>query len=816
MNPKIPDEIMGANGQFVWWVGIVLDRFDPWQLGRVRVYIKDWSGIGFDSGEMNKVYSRQGVWAQPILPVTSGAIYGVGQTANMVEGTHVFGFFMDGVRGQVPMILGVMSSIQKDIGQDKRNSITRGNSPKRIRDIKTEDDEESDEFGEMLFRHENTSGDSSYYRYPQGGTAEQHPRPKHEYDGFSVIGGRPTSDGANPVPPIPSSARDTVTSSPSAESIHDVINNNIIGGGCLPEDDGVGAFTNVPTGGSFLYSDLSDSCCSDLCDTYEGLHESGFWDFTAFSVEVPVEEDDPYETSGSSQKPTALEYNLGDDPGKGCWVEPQSPHATVYPFNNVHETESGHVFEMDDTPEAELIALTHRTTSQLRFDPDGSYILRSVNDSYHVTNGYMYESSNKGKVMNHPSYSLTIGSVDVEFNVGDDEFEQVGITLGTGELQEATARGRDFRNFAADMSLTIQNQGAYSVQSSSHMTLIAGDGDQINFDSSKQVKGGGPFPTPDGFDPFVDTPDGWGVSVDEDGNPETDSSGNILFEGPDGEQGTVNDFPDGWEDDCCSGEGGEGEGEGEGGGAIARVANFVSGTRLGHYIITVNSADLGSSAPEADWVGSYICNVNNGSYLVDCRGSGDISLHTDAGSININAGKGGNSGGGSYRLNLDANHVSIGGRIHFTGPNGANEIFANFALLPSYDEEYDQVLGHTGNCEWVWVTIAPCENDSESSESEGTASVSETSDSEYDIGIVSGKEKVVLADASSNDVNTNLPDATNYKNSVVTVKRTDNSGNSVKVATSGGQTIDGDATQTLGSQYSALRVVSDGNNWMIT
>jgi len=53
---------------------------------------------------------------------------------------------------------------------------------------------------------------------------------------------------------------------------------------------------------------------------------------------------------------------------------PESPKKpkTVYPYNNVYESESGHLFEMDDTPKDERIQLFHRSGSYFEYAADGS------------------------------------------------------------------------------------------------------------------------------------------------------------------------------------------------------------------------------------------------------------------------------------------------------------------------------------------------------------------------------------------------------------------------------------------------------------
>lgn len=56
---------------------------------------------------------------------------------------------------------------------------------------------------------------------------------------------------------------------------------------------------------------------------------------------------------------------------QGSPEAPKKPK-TVYPYNNVYESESGHLFEMDDTPKDERIHLYHRSGSYFEYSADGS------------------------------------------------------------------------------------------------------------------------------------------------------------------------------------------------------------------------------------------------------------------------------------------------------------------------------------------------------------------------------------------------------------------------------------------------------------
>ena len=56
-----------------------------------------------------------------------------------------------------------------------------------------------------------------------------------------------------------------------------------------------------------------------------------------------------------------------------------------YPYNNVTQTESGHIFELDDTKDRERIKLMHRTGTFIEMHPDGSEVHKVYGDGYEIT-----------------------------------------------------------------------------------------------------------------------------------------------------------------------------------------------------------------------------------------------------------------------------------------------------------------------------------------------------------------------------------------------------------------------------------------------
>jgi hypothetical protein len=69
---------------------------------------------------------------------------------------------------------------------------------------------------------------------------------------------------------------------------------------------------------------------------------------------------------------------------KTTWKEPVTPYNTRYPYNQVTSTESGHYFELDDTPGAERTHLYHRSGTFFENHPDGSRVDKIVKDKYTI------------------------------------------------------------------------------------------------------------------------------------------------------------------------------------------------------------------------------------------------------------------------------------------------------------------------------------------------------------------------------------------------------------------------------------------------
>lgn len=104
---------------FIWWQGRVENINDPEQAGKVQVQIYNY----YELPPRGRIQKENLPWCIPLLPTTSPSLDGVGDTPQFVEGSRVFGFFVDGAHAGLvskPYIFGTMPIAP---GDDNKNSL---------------------------------------------------------------------------------------------------------------------------------------------------------------------------------------------------------------------------------------------------------------------------------------------------------------------------------------------------------------------------------------------------------------------------------------------------------------------------------------------------------------------------------------------------------------------------------------------------------------------------------------------------------------------------------------------------------------------
>lgn len=117
---------IGREG-FIWFVGVVEDRLDPDQLGRVRVRC-----FGWHTEDKALIPTESLPWAATVHSANVPSSY------TPHEGDWVVGFFMDGESAQVPVILGCLTGAPKEAAKQELGfHDPSGVYPKRINEPST-------------------------------------------------------------------------------------------------------------------------------------------------------------------------------------------------------------------------------------------------------------------------------------------------------------------------------------------------------------------------------------------------------------------------------------------------------------------------------------------------------------------------------------------------------------------------------------------------------------------------------------------------------------------------------------------------------
>ena len=326
---------LGKNN-FVWFNGVVEDRNDPQKLGRLRVRC-----VGIHTDNKDELPTADLPWSQLIHPITSSGISGLVHSPGfIVEGSWVFGYFRDGYAMQEPMVIGTLPGKPVELAETSKGFYDpNGVYPKYKDELPTADLP----WSQLI--HPITSSGISGLGHSPGFIVEGTWVFGYFRDGYAMQ--EPMVIGT--LPGKPAELAET------SKGFYD------------------------PNGIYPKYKDEVDTNRLAVNDTEQphlGLElrkltrKTGVAtaDFDAVAIEDHVS--------------TAIEASDGD-----TWNQPEIPYAAVYPYNHVFESESGHVFEIDDTLDNERLFTSHRTGTSQEIDKDGNQVNIIKGDHYNIVSG---------------------------------------------------------------------------------------------------------------------------------------------------------------------------------------------------------------------------------------------------------------------------------------------------------------------------------------------------------------------------------------------------------------------------------------------
>jgi len=384
---------MGREG-FIWAVGVVEDRYDPLYLGRCRVRY-----LGWHTRDKQQLPTSTLPWSFPLMPITSASQTQVGTSpTGPVEGTWILGFFKDGEDASDPIMLGTLPG-RPDKAGDPRDGFNdpRTWNPKPFQIHK--------ETGEII------ESEAEFTDIPQFPL-------KVELDMNNGVKITERTDD-------PAKHED--------KELWDFAYN----------------FPNI----RFLNEPTTPRLARGFADASAKLTNRILPGTEPGSLQITGNADSPLQLKKDVRMPTLGKFSkpsqpppLGRDP---YFREPESPYDATYPYNHVHQSESGHVIEIDDTPTSERLHWMHRSGSYKEMGPTGDVVDKSnrdmwscvMRDRYDQIGGNKYESIDYG-------YELAVaakgGSEDLWLRVcgrGD-----VHLEAEDGNLEIYTHNGVTFIN----------------------------------------------------------------------------------------------------------------------------------------------------------------------------------------------------------------------------------------------------------------------------------------------------------------------------------------------------------------------------------
>lgn len=156
----------------------------------------------------------------------------------------------------------------------------------------------------------------------------------------------------------------------------------------------------------------------------------------------------------------------------GNWSEPDTPYNAVYPKNHVMESESGHVFEVDDTPGAERLHKYHRSGTFEEIHPDGSRVEKIIGDDYMIVRKNNHVSVYGNSTINVGNDIKIASGKGIDVQIGGDArvFVSKNLTAKVGGSARIETKGN--MSLQTGGNFTHFVRGKYTVISGGLMSLL--------------------------------------------------------------------------------------------------------------------------------------------------------------------------------------------------------------------------------------------------------------------------------------------------------------------------------------------------------
>ena len=315
--------------------------------------------LGFHTEDLIELPTVDLPWAHVMHPVTDPSMHGMGSTPSfLVEGSWVIGFFRDAQEKQQPVIIGSLPGTPSE-----------GANPRKG-------------FNDPRSAASHSSG------------APNRPIAQAEYVGTPHYGPYPTTSEMPSGHEVGEADTNRLAQGGTSETHTSLINRRLqrLRGDPAEVDETIGVDDNADAAQAAIYGALGTGVPTATQPYLKTVSDAsveetrGWWD----------------EPHPKSIKKTAAQYISG-----------------VYPYNHVHESESGHIHEIDDSPGAERLFTQHTSGTFEEIHPTGRKVVKVIGDNYEIIAG----SSNVSITGN---VNITIEGTVRELIKGDYHLEVEG------------------------------------------------------------------------------------------------------------------------------------------------------------------------------------------------------------------------------------------------------------------------------------------------------------------------------------------------------------------------------------------------------
>ena len=183
----------------------------------------------------------------------------------------------------------------------------------------------------------------------------------------------------------------------------------------------------------------------------------------------------------------AEERGFWEEPHPKGFSETSSPYvSSQYPYNHVHESESGHIHEIDDSPGAERLMTQHKSGTFEELHANGDKVIKVIGDNYEVIVGSsnLFVNGNINITTNGTvrelitgDYHLEVGG-DYSMKIGGNVRTKIGAKDGGGNLMEEI-RGNHGFDVAGNVLGSIGPKSNAGVGEGEYTLTIVGDETRI-------------------------------------------------------------------------------------------------------------------------------------------------------------------------------------------------------------------------------------------------------------------------------------------------------------------------------------------------